>query len=84
MANWYSFINCCDGVLNPVNYRKMTGKPFCNPGINICAIYLNEVSFIPSDIEITVQQYIVNALATQISQPTGGAKRFVYLRGPIS
>lgn len=65
----------------------MTIKPTCvSTGVNICAIYLNETTAVPStDIEAAVQLYMANAVATLTAQPTGvGIKRFVYVKGPIS
>ena len=84
MANWYTFTGCCDGVFDESKYRLSTVKPTCQVGKEICVVYLNQNSNIPSSLS-TVETYIANALATQIPQPTGvGVKRFVYLRGPAS
>lgn len=81
MANWYSY----NGVGDPTattSYRLMSVKPTCVTGsVRVCAIYLDDTTAVPSDIETTVLAYIANAQGTQTSQPGGGAKRFVYVKG---
>ena len=86
MANWYTFINCCDGALTATNYRLSTVKPSCLTGKEICSVYLNDTNPTPSSAQLAfVVTYISNALATQSPQPTGVfVKPFVYLRGPVS
>lgn len=79
MANWYSYIGVGDPTVAS-SYRLTSLKPTCLTGVEVCVIYLNQSSSIPSAFNgVTV--YIANALATQIPQPTGIlVKPFVYLR----
>lgn len=80
MANWYIY-NGVGDPFSPNSYRLSGVKPSCvNGSCKICAIYLNEAGTVPSTIDDNVLIYMVNTLASQTSQPGGGAKRFVYVK----
>lgn len=87
MANsWYAYLGAGTDPLVPASYRRITVKPSCICGPNICAIYLlGETASVPSTaLTSTMIGYISNALATASPQPTaagGGVKLFVYLKG---
>lgn len=80
MANWYTYTGVGDPT-STSSYRLVSIKPTCvTGGCKICAIYLDDNTAVPSDIESTVLAYMANALITGSSQPGGAAKRFVYVR----
>jgi len=56
-------------------------KPGCLTGTSICAIYAYNGDINPYPLSANIQNYISNALSTQVPQPIGpGAKKYVYLR----
>jgi len=66
------------------SYRRITIKPPCLDGIDVCAVYLlGQTATTPSTpFTINILQYISNGLNTLSAQPNGGAvKHFVYLHG---
>ncbi len=76
--NWFAY----DGRGNPnlpASYARANVEPNCTGGCNICAIYLNDESLGNPGSLAEVQDYISNALITQVPQPTGG-QPFVTLR----
>lgn len=85
MANsWYAY----DGLGDPYNvssYRRVTVKPTCTSGVDICSVYLlGETSTTPlSPFTTAILNYITAALATQVPQPHDGPtlKPYVYSRG---
>lgn len=80
MANWFAY----DGVGDPTSpgsYFLARVKPTCSSGgCKICAIYLNDDGPGTPGSVTDVLDYISNALVTLVSQPSGGFKRFVYMR----
>lgn len=85
MANsWYLYLGQGKDPLVPASYRRITVKPPCLDGIDVCAVYLlGQTATTPSTpFTINILQYISNGLNTLSAQPNGGAvKHFVYLHG---
>lgn len=80
MANWYAYNGVDDPAL-PGSYYLMDVTPNCLVGgSQICAIYLDQTSNVPSTLPSTILTYIANANATLVSQPADGFRRFVYVK----
>jgi len=69
---WYAYIN--GDPLIDASYRRLPlgytldDPPGCSTGCRICAIFLNQMTEIPTGIDPLVQSLIPTALATGIPQ----------------
>ncbi len=84
MANcWYIFGGAGFDPLLASSYRRISGRPGCLDGSQICAIYSPSCGTLPdSPLSSNLQTYITNGLSTHLAQPQTPAftKLFVYLK----
>jgi len=85
MANtWYAYIGGTAG--DPTlarNYSRISGKPGCDTGAFICAIYAPDGGINPtSPLSGNILTYIANGLSNLVPEPQLplGTKFFVYLK----
>jgi len=83
--SWYAYLGQGKDPLVPASYRRITFKPLCSDGIEICCIYLlGQTATTPSlPFTTNILTYITNGLSTLSRQPDVGTnvKPFVYLKG---
>ena len=76
---WYTYTG--GNALEPSSHFRSSTKPSCLTGPSICAIYAPSCDISPSPFSQNMQNYISNALTTQVPQPSGvGNKKYVYLK----
>ncbi len=78
---WYAYLG--GNHFEASSYVKITTRHGCLCGTQICAIYLPDHGFRPEEpFSKNMQQYISDALVTQMIQPEDPyqAKKYVYLR----
>lgn len=84
---WYSYVVPAGDPRLSSSYQRITfngGKPTCENGTAMCAIYAPEGGPFPySPLSANLQGYIATALATLTPQPNlpDDGKFFVYLKG---
>ncbi|MET4142841.1 hypothetical protein ABIB30_005254 [Pedobacter sp. UYP1] len=76
---WYVY----DGMGSPFlisSYNFIGNKPTCVNGCKVCAIYAPNGGPTPSVLSNNIRLYIINLMASPISQPTEpvGTKNYVY------
>lgn len=81
---WYAYMGGPDADYKDVgNYFKLTVKPNCLCGVEICAIYVPDNGHQPAHpLSSNIKNYINQALLTTQMQPEKPycAKKYIYLR----